>query len=68
MRKASDAWKALWLNAANSAGVTAGTATGAMFATRSLTLIVQPFILSALVGASASGEVIIIGIFYCIKE
>ncbi|MBR2836576.1 MAG: MFS transporter [Coriobacteriales bacterium] len=63
LRKASDAWKALWLHAADYANVNAGIATGAMFATRSLTLIVQPFILTALMSASASGEVIIIGLF-----
>lgn len=59
--KSADAWKVLWLAAADKACVPAGGATGAMFALRSLALVVQPFILAALLGATSSLAVIVIG-------
>ena len=59
--KSSDGWKAMWLHMAGRADVPAGAATGAMFAVRSLALVVQPFILSALLWATNSVAVIVIG-------
>ena len=59
--KSSDGWKAMWLAAAGEAGVSNGRATAAMFAARSLTLIAQPFIMGALLGATDSVAVIVIG-------
>lgn len=59
--KSSDGWKAMWLRVAGEADVPAGEATGAMFAARSLALVAQPFILSALLGATDSVAVIVIG-------
>ena len=60
--KSSDGWKAMWLKSAEETGITASSATGAMFATRSLALIVQPSILGALVGSTDSEAVIVIGL------
>ena len=60
--KATDGWKAMWLKTAGEEGAPAGGATSAMFATRSLALIAQPFILSALLGATDSVAVIVIGV------
>lgn len=60
--KSADAWKALWLKAADNAGIPAGGATGAMFATRSLALIAQPFIMGALLVAADNVAVILIGL------
>lgn len=60
--KTAEGWKIIWLKAAGEAGVPIGRATSAMFATRSLALIVQPFILGALLGASDSFAVIVIGL------
>jgi len=60
--KSSEGWKVMWLKAAGEAGVPAGRATGAMFAARSLALIAQPFILGALLGATDSVAVIVIGL------
>lgn len=60
--KAADSWKGLWQQAAGDAGVPAGRAVGAMFATRSLALIAQPFILGALLGAADAVAVLVIGV------
>ena len=60
--KASEGWKGLWLKAAGEAGVPTGRATSAMFAARSLALVAQPFILGALLGATDSVAVIVIGL------
>ena len=60
--KAAESWRVLWLKSASDAGVPAGRATSAMFATRSLALIAQPFILGALLGATDSVAVIVIGL------
>ena len=60
--KSSDGWKAMWLKVANEADIPAGKATGAMLATRSLALVAQPFILGALLGATSSFAVIVIGL------
>ena len=60
--KSSDGWKALWLKAAGEIGVPTGRATSAMFSTRSLALVAQPFILGALLGATSSLAVIAIGL------
>lgn len=59
--KSSDGWKALWLRSADDAGVPPARATGTMFAFRSLTQIAQPFILGALLAATDSVAVIVIG-------
>lgn len=61
--KLADGWKAIWLASAGEEGVPTGRATGAMFATRSLALVAQPFILGALLGAADSVAVIVIGVF-----
>ena len=60
--KSADGWKRMWLATAREAGVPAGRATSAMFATRSLALVAQPFILSALLGATNAVAVIVIGL------
>lgn len=60
--KSTDGWKAMWLKAAEAVGVPTGRATSAMFATRSLALIAQPFVLGALLGATDSVAVIVIGL------
>ena len=59
--KSTDGWKALWLSSAGEAGIPAGSAVGAMFATRSLALVAQPFVMGALLGVADSIAVIIIG-------
>ncbi|MBQ6391702.1 MAG: hypothetical protein IJH88_08835 [Eggerthellaceae bacterium] len=51
----------MWAKAANEADVPAGQATSALFATRGLALVAQPFVLSALLGATDSIAVIVIG-------
>lgn len=60
--KSAEGWRAMWLKSASEADVPAGRATGAMFAVRSLALIAQPFILSALLGRTDSLAVIVIGL------
>ena len=60
--KLSDGWKAIWLQSAGEVGVPAGAATGTMFATRSLALVAQPFILGALLGVPDNVAVIVIGV------
>ncbi len=60
--KTSDGWKAMWIKGAGSCGVPAGSATSAMYATRSLTLIVQPFVMGALLGATDAVAVIVLGV------
>lgn len=59
--KSSDGWKAMWLASAGYAEVPTGRATGAMYATRSLALIVQPAIMGLLLGATDSFAVIVLG-------
>ena len=59
--KASDAWKGLWLRSADAAGVSAGTATGMMFATRSLALVIQPLLLTGLTSSLGDSNVLVIG-------
>lgn len=59
--KTVDGWKGVWLDVAERSGVQAGEATGAMFATRSVILIVQPFILASLLAANDAFIVIVIG-------
>ena len=53
----------MWLKAAGDAGVPDGHATGAMFATHSMALIGQPFLLGALLSAAPNVAVIVIGAF-----
>lgn len=60
--KTSDGWKAMWIKGAGACGVPAGSATSAMYATRSLTLIVQPFVMGALLGATDAVAVIVLGV------
>ena len=60
--KTSDGWKAMWLRSANEADVPAGRAVGAMYTTRSLALVAQPFILSSLLGTTDKLAVIVIGV------
>lgn len=63
LSKTSDGWKGMWIKAAQDIGVPAERATGAMFATRSLARIAQPFMLRALLGATESVAVTVIGAF-----
>ena len=65
--KTSDGWKVMWLKAAGEAGVSNGRATSAMFAVRSIALIAQPFIMGALLGATDSTAVIVIGLICAIS-
>lgn len=51
-----------WLTTAGQTGIPAGRATGAMFATYSCVLVVQPFILNTLLGAASNVAVIVIGL------
>ena len=60
--KTSDGWKVMWMKAANDADVPAGQAASAMFVSRSLALVAQPFVLRALLGATDSIAVIVIGV------
>lgn len=59
--KQSDGWKAMWLHAAKQAGVEASPATGAMFCVRSLALTARPFLLGALLSATNTMAVIVLG-------
>lgn len=61
--KASNVWRGLWLGLADREGVPAGPATGTMFAVRSLTLVAQPFVMAALVGANHSNAAVVLGLF-----
>ncbi|MDO4806694.1 MAG: MFS transporter [Coriobacteriales bacterium] len=60
--KASDAWKALWPRSAHTVGLTAGIATGGMFAVRSVLLIVQPLLLGALLLVGDHTAVVVLGL------
>lgn len=60
--KCSDGWKALWPRTAEELGLSTGLATGAMFAVRSILLIVQPLLLGFLLTASDRMAVIVIGL------
>ncbi len=60
--KSSDGWKALWPRSAESMGLTTGLATGAMFAVRSVLLIVQPLLLGALLAWGNRTAVIVLGV------
>lgn len=64
--KSSDGWKAMWVFSAEEQGVSTGQATSAMFATRSITLIVQPFILGGLRDFASAYAIIVIGLFCAI--
>ena len=59
--KSSDGWKGLWMQVAGEEDMPAGVATGAMFAARSAALIVRPSLFGALLGATDSIAVIVIG-------
>lgn len=61
--KSADGWKGMWLATAGEDDIPAGRATGSMFATYSLALVVQPFILSTLLGTANNVAVIVIGAF-----
>lgn len=61
--KSSDSWKGLWQQAAGAVDVPAGQAVGAMFATRSVCMVVQPFVMGALLNVADSVAVIILGVF-----
>lgn len=60
--KATDGWKAMWPRSAKANGLTTGVATGSMFATRSVLLIVQPLLLGVLLMAGNNMPVIVLGI------
>lgn len=60
--KSSDGWKAMWLKSAGDTGVSAGRGTSSMLVTRSFALIVQPFIMGALLGLTDAVAVIVIGL------
>ena len=64
--KACDAWKGLWLRSADAVGMNAGKATGMMFATRSLALMAQPLVLSALTTNLGDRNILVIGAICCI--
>ena len=55
--------KGLWIQSARSADVPIGHAVSALFATRSLARMAQPFVLAVLLGAADNVAVIIIGAF-----
>ena len=61
LAKMADGWRGMWVGAAEATGIPAGQASGAMLATRSLALVAQPFILGALLGATDSAAVTVIG-------
>ena len=61
--KSSDSWKGLWQQAAGAVDVPAGQAVGAMFAARSVCMVVQPFVMGALLNVADSVAVIILGVF-----
>ncbi len=60
--KASDGWKAMWPRSAKANGLTTGIATGAMFAVRSMLLIVQPMLLGLLLFIGDRAAVIVLGV------
>lgn len=60
--KASDGWKTLWMRSADACGVSAGVTAGAMFATRSVILVVQPLLLGLLLGVGNQAETVILGL------
>ena len=60
--KCADGWKALWPRAAEELGLSTGLATGAMFAVRSILLIVQPLLLGFLLTVSDRMAVVVIGL------
>ena len=62
LTKMGDAWKALWAHQASECGVPLGRATGAMFAMRSVLLVVQPILLGALLNVSSRIAAILLGI------
>ncbi len=59
--KSTDGWKGMWLHAAAASGVPAGSATSALFATHSLSLVLQPFVLGALLAERDGVTVLVIG-------
>ncbi|MBP3885244.1 MAG: MFS transporter [Olsenella sp.] len=59
--KSTDGWKGMWLHSAAEAGVPAGAATGAMFGTNGIFLVVQPFVLGALLAEKDAVMVLVIG-------
>lgn len=61
LRNTAEGWDGPWMRAAEKCGVPAGTSTGAMFATESVILIVQPIILGFLVGVGSATAVLVIG-------
>ena len=62
LTKMGDAWKALWAHQAGLCGVAPGRATGAMFAMRSVLLVVQPLLLGALLNVSSRIAATLLGI------
>jgi len=60
--KASDGWKFLWIRSAAQSDMPLGRALGAMFAIRSFALMVQPFIMGALLGIGYGPAVIVVGV------
>lgn len=60
--KASDGWKAMWPRSAKANGLNTGIAISAMFAVRSVLLIVQPMLLGLLLSIGDRTAVIVLGI------
>ena len=60
--KAADGWKALWIRSADACGVSAGVTVGAMFATRSVILVVQPLLLGWLLGSGNQVVTVVLGL------
>ncbi|MBR3316693.1 MAG: MFS transporter [Atopobiaceae bacterium] len=60
-KKASDGWKPIWLAVAHERKLPAGKATGAMFATSSIELVVRPVLLGALVSEGSGTSSLVLG-------
>ena len=60
--KASDGWKLLWFRCVAEADMPMGHALGAMFAIRSFALMVQPFVMGALIGVGYDVAIIVVGV------
>ena len=58
-KKASDGWKAMWLKSAGKYGLPAGKATGAMFATNGIELVIRPVVLGAIVSHGSVASLVL---------
>ncbi len=62
LKKASDGWKGMWLSSAKKHGLPAGKATGAMFATNSVELVIRPLMLGFLVTQESRSAPLVLGV------